>query len=299
MRPNRIFAFCLLVIQNAWAAPLLSAVADGQVAGETKCQWEAQYFTNIDLDGIPFLTRCESGPPNYSWKGTSPGPGIPGAFSARWTGIVTFAAGPTTFTSIASDGVVVWVDDRIVINDWIWQPITTDHGVAFLSSGAHKVIVEYFIEDPGDHGSMLKLSWKAGAKRFARYCNERFGSCVTYPSDLTPDPLPMNGDGRKFHDAKGFVMTVGGFNSLDRSISTEIKLDEEQFDDITYRAMGKNWFVLSGHKGLKVLYIKAFVGKGSTSLLWLEYPTSLKSRYDHIVKEISGSFRSGDIHNPG
>jgi hypothetical protein len=94
-------------------------------------------------------------------------------------------------------------------------------------------------------------------------------------------------------------MTVGGFNSLDRSISTEIKLDEEQFDDITYRAMGKNWFVLSGHKGLKVLYIKAFVGKGSTSLLWLEYPTSLKSRYDHIVKEISGSFRSGDIHNPG
>jgi hypothetical protein len=73
----------------ALAVSFFAGIISKQAATKSTCtsaQWEAQYFTNIDLNDKPALVRCEDGPPNYRWNGASPAPEIPGNFSARWSG---------------------------------------------------------------------------------------------------------------------------------------------------------------------------------------------------------------------
>jgi len=63
----------------------------------------------------------------------------------------------------------------------------------------------------------------------------------------------------------------------------------------TYRAKGGNWFVLSGHKGANILYLKTFVGTGSINHLYIEYPARLKTKYDEIVAKVARSLKPGRL----
>src|SRR5882672_10148300 len=81
------------------------------------------------------------------------------------------------------------------------------------------------------------------AQEYLRYCNERYGFCVNYPSHLTMDPPPTNGDGRRWHDRNGLVITASGINNiLDETLQSALYSQSKEFDKITYRRKGKNWF---------------------------------------------------------
>jgi hypothetical protein len=41
------------------------------------------------------------------------------------------------------------------------------------------------------------------AQEFARYCNTRYGFCVSYPIHFRMEPPPVNDDGRHFYDRNG------------------------------------------------------------------------------------------------
>ena len=141
------------------------------------------------------------------------------------------------------------------------------------------------------------MAFSAGSQKFSQYCNERYGFCVGYPTGLIMDEPPVNGDGRKFHDAQGFVLIASGINNvLDDTFASTMQSQLQEFDNVTYKATGKNWFVLSGTKGSDILYLKTFVGKGSKNDLYIEYPASQKAAYDTIVGEISRSFKPGDLN---
>ena len=129
-------------------------------AGCPTGQYEATYFTNMTLSGSPALTRCET-TINNDWGTGIPAPGIPAdLFSVRWTGNFDFAAGDTTFSVTADDGVRLYLDGALVIDKWIDQSATTYTATRTMTAGTHQVKVEYY-ENTGD--AVAKASWSGGA----------------------------------------------------------------------------------------------------------------------------------------
>lgn len=140
----------------------------------------------------------------------------------------------------------------------------------------------------------LVLSNRFEGEGFGKYCNDRFGFCMSFPVNLQRKIPPMNGDGQGFYDKSGFILSGSGSNSTG-TIEEMIELDSTLYDAITYRAVGKSWFTLSGYKGTRVLYTKTFFGRQSSNTLYIEYPLGLKKTYDPIVSTLSRSFKPGNL----
>ena len=83
----------------------------------------AEYFASTTLT-LPKLTRVDSGV-DFNWGLGSPDPTLPvDKFSARWTGrLKTSAAGLHTFAVQSDDGVRLYLNGQLVVNNW------TDHGL--------------------------------------------------------------------------------------------------------------------------------------------------------------------------
>jgi hypothetical protein len=107
--------------------------------------WRAEYFNNPYLVGAPTLVRDEANI-YYAWGTGAPAPGIAADnFSVRWTGTIQAPVGADyTFQTTSDDGVRVWIDGGLLIDQWRDQPATTAAAVRFVSAGAHPVIVEYY-----------------------------------------------------------------------------------------------------------------------------------------------------------
>src|SRR5918997_4007261 len=126
-------------------SPLKPIMSSG---GATICpqgQFKAEYYNNTALNGVPATTRCESAI-NYDWGTSEPGTGVGGDhFSVRWTGTHDFAeAGDYTFSTTADDGVRVWVDGKLIIDQWKDQSATTYTASVPLTAGEHQVKMEYY-----------------------------------------------------------------------------------------------------------------------------------------------------------
>lgn len=131
---------------------------------------------------------------------------------------------------------------------------------------------------------------------YGSYCNGRYGFCLSYPNFLEMEAPPANDDGRRFRDHAGFTVTVSGINNvLEDTLEDGIRTQSEDFDSVSYREKHGNWFVLSGIKGDRILYIKTYLGKGSINHLCIEYPAGQKMRYDDAVARISRSFKPGRL----
>ena len=110
--------------------------------------WTALYYNNKDLSGSPVDTRLDP-KINFDWGAGSPSAAVNSdGFSALWTSINSFEAATYQFTSTADDGVRVYVDGTLVIDDWNVHPATEKSGEIALSAGNHTVQVRYF-EDVG------------------------------------------------------------------------------------------------------------------------------------------------------
>ena len=65
-------------------------------------------------------------------------------WSARFTQLRAFNAGTYRFIASSDDGVRVYVDDVLVVNNWREQSYATASGDINLSAGNHYIRVEYF-----------------------------------------------------------------------------------------------------------------------------------------------------------
>lgn len=134
------------------------------------------------------------------------------------------------------------------------------------------------------------------AQTLNKYCNTRYGFCVNYPSYLSSDIPPQNGDGQKFFIKKGLTMTVSGSNNvLNYSLPQVMTSQKSEFDRITYQRQSKNYFILSGYKQGQIIYLKTYIGSGSINSLHLIYPSQLKTKYDRLITKISQSFQPGNL----
>ncbi|MGQ9626278.1 MAG: PA14 domain-containing protein [Anaerolineae bacterium] len=120
--------------------------------------WRGEYYNNRSLSGFPVLVR---GDPdiNFDWGTGSPAPGIPqDRFSVRWTRTLDLPASDYIFTVTVDDGVRLWVDGRLVIDQWRDQPIATYSSRVSLSAGHHVIQMEYY---ENIDRAVVRLTWSA------------------------------------------------------------------------------------------------------------------------------------------
>jgi len=108
-------------------------------------KWEAEYYSNPDLNGEPTLIRSEE-KLKHNWHVGSPNSILPiDNFSARWTTFLEVKTPTTvTFNVTSDDGVRVIIDDETVIDSWHPQAGKKKKYSESLGIGRYKIVVEYF-----------------------------------------------------------------------------------------------------------------------------------------------------------
>jgi hypothetical protein len=123
-------------------------------------EWKAEFFANSTLSSSPALTRCD-GAVSFDWGYGQPAASVPAdKFSARWVSTWTFPGGAIRFTVTGDDGVRLLIDGSVVLDKWVDQSPTTYSVDRTMSTGSHKVALEYY-ENTG--GATAKLSWASVA----------------------------------------------------------------------------------------------------------------------------------------
>jgi hypothetical protein len=110
------------------------------------------------LSNPPTLTRTDP-TINFDWGNGSPDAVIPNDdFSVRWNGVIQApVTGSYTFNLTTDDGDRLYIDNTLVIDDWVDHGPTTDSvSVSFNASSQHSIRVEMY-ENGG--GAVAKLHW--------------------------------------------------------------------------------------------------------------------------------------------
>jgi len=108
--------------------------------------WTAQYWPTLNFAGAPIITRQES-IPSHDWGEGVPVEGMPADyFSARWYTVRWLDAGTYTLSVRADDGVRVYLDRNLVINEWHTATGLTYTHTFTVAAGEHLFEVEYYDE---------------------------------------------------------------------------------------------------------------------------------------------------------
>jgi uncharacterized protein YraI len=136
------FAFAL--VSGGYVPPTVPPVIQPPTNIGLSGSWLATYFNNRDLAGTPAAILSES-TPSRNWGAGSPIASV-GAdnFSVRWTSAQTLSAGTYRITVRADDGVRVYVNGILVINEWRNATGLTYTGDITLPAGTHNFTVEYY-----------------------------------------------------------------------------------------------------------------------------------------------------------
>ena len=107
---------------------------------------KGEYFDNEELKGEPALVRNDERIDFHWGEGSYRDGGPVDHFAVRWTGyFVPQAEDDYRFTTSADDGVRLYVNDELVIDDWKRHAETLDNFVKHLEAGkAYKIRLEYF-----------------------------------------------------------------------------------------------------------------------------------------------------------
>lgn len=118
--------------------------------------WRGEYFTNMGVVGDPAVVRNDFAV-DFNWGAGAPDPRLPAdRFSVRWTRALSFGEGPYRFILRSDDGVRLWVDGQILLDEWhdgSGETWTVDR---YLSGGSHLLQIDYY-ENVG--GAMIQLGW--------------------------------------------------------------------------------------------------------------------------------------------
>lgn len=106
--------------------------------------WRGEYFNNLTLAGVPTLVRDDTAV-NYNWGTGAPAAGLPADnFSVRWTRTLSLAAGNYRFHTAMDDGLRLYIDNTLVIDEWrdaSYREVSADQ---WLAAGNHTLRVEYY-----------------------------------------------------------------------------------------------------------------------------------------------------------
>ena len=118
---------------------------------------QATYFDNKDLTGHQ-VTRTDK-TVNFNWGTGSPDSSIGNnTFSARWVGkVMVPTTGKYTFYTRSDDGVRLWINGQLVINNWTLHSVTENRAQITLTAGQKYDIKMEYYENTGK--AVAKLFW--------------------------------------------------------------------------------------------------------------------------------------------
>lgn len=121
-----------------------------------------EYFARTDLTAR-VLTRTDPGV-DFTWNEAAPAPELPADnFSVRWSGLVEPQFTQTyTFETQSDDGVRLWVNNQLIINQWNDHPLTIHTGQIALVAGQRYDIKLEFYERGG--GAIARLLWSSPSR---------------------------------------------------------------------------------------------------------------------------------------
>ena len=149
--------FRLLFLLSLVLSTSPTALAQDVWPSHTDPGWQASYWNNRNLSGWPTLQRVDT-QLNFDWGLSSPAPTIYyDEFSARWERYIDVSPGSYEFTATADDGIRVWVDNDLIIDQWTEHAVQSFRAKKYLGTGHHALRVEYF-ENRG--AAVAKLTWQ-------------------------------------------------------------------------------------------------------------------------------------------
>jgi hypothetical protein len=134
---------------------------------------------------------------------------------------------------------------------------------------------------------------------YGEYVNDRFGYSFAYPEDLLrPQGESADGTSQQFVSADGqTVVAVGAAPDL-----TGMTLEDAYAQarraaggrEVTYKASGASWYVVSGYEGNRLFYEKTFLRGDTFKTLSISFPRQYRAKYYAMVEAMSNSFKSLD-----
>ena len=118
-----------------------------------------EYYENLDLTSLQ-ITRVDPAV-DFDWGTGGPASGVTGeTFSVRWTGEIEAAFTEVyTFFTQSDDGVRLWVNGQLVVDNWTNHALTENSGTIPLAAGQRYAIRLEFYEDGGS--AEARLLWQS------------------------------------------------------------------------------------------------------------------------------------------
>lgn len=158
--------------------PGRSAATYTVVPGESLDSLRGEYFDNINLEGTPRSTRRDERI-DFHWTFNPPARGLSvGWYSVRWSGHLRVPPGGVRRVGIeGDDGYRLFLDDKLLIDNWRKQSYRSTLAPVALSPGStHALRVEFF-ESAGP--ARLRLVWDTASSDVAQ---QRIDSAVALAS---------------------------------------------------------------------------------------------------------------------
>ena len=124
-----------------------------------------------------------------------------------------------------------------------------------------------------------------------RYVNARFGYAICIPDGLAGQGEADNGDGQRFVADDGAELIVyGAHNALDETLAARREATLERLGPASYRAGGRDWFVVSGRAGERIYYVRTTLRRGVFTSFELTYPDAAAARWNAAAADLSRCF---------
>jgi glucose/arabinose dehydrogenase len=208
------------------------------IIGELPNGLRAEYYGNIDFTGR-VVARIDP-TVNFDWGAGAPDPNI-GAdnFSVRWTGQIQSRFSETyTFYALVDDGIRLWVNDRLLIDQWHDQAATLYSRRLDLSAGKfYDIKIEYY-----ERGGLatIKLEWESLSQR-----REIISSTRLFPTSVNIKNLPIPA---QFSLAQNYPNPF----SVDRTFGNPVTIME--FDLPTESRVSLTIFDMLGQEMIKLVH---------------------------------------------
>lgn len=119
--------------------------------------FKAEYYSNRHLVDAPKVRTDKN--INYEPKNQAPDPFLPQApMSVRWTGeLVAPVTGNYTFNFQTDDGCRLWIDGKLLMDDWTTHPKRDCLATVHLQAGQHYQLQAEYYDDGGE--CIARLLW--------------------------------------------------------------------------------------------------------------------------------------------
>ena len=148
--------------------------------------WKGVYYMNPHLQGQPSLIRDDQDV-SFEWGVDGPAAGFPvDTFSVEWTRALDFEGGSYRFSVVVDDGVRLWVDEQLLIDQWHDSGPVTYVADVYLTPGTHTVRMDYY-EHVG--WASAQLRWQRTQSSYANWKGEYYNN-----QSLSGNPVLVRDD---------------------------------------------------------------------------------------------------------